>query len=135
VFGKLDYVTDIKVPGMLHGRMIRPPVAGALPVAVDDGSVHDIPGVRVIRDKGFIGIVAEREWDAVQAAERLRITWSEAVPPFPEMAALYDHIRQSPVVKREVPVATGEIDRGRGKTRLQGTTGRPWQSDCGRSAS
>jgi CO/xanthine dehydrogenase Mo-binding subunit len=110
VFGKLDYVTDIKVPGMLHGRMIRPPVAGALPVAVDDGSVRDLPGVRVIRDKGFIGIVTEREWDAVQAAERLHVTWSEAVPPFPEMAALYDHIRQASVVKREVQVATGEID-------------------------
>ena len=48
---------------MLHGRMIRPPVAGALPVAVDDGSVRDLPGVRVIRDKGFIGIVAEVEID------------------------------------------------------------------------
>ena len=110
VFGKLDYVTAIKVPGMLHGRMIRPLVAGALPVAVDDGSVRDLPGVRVIRDKGFIGIVTEREWDAVQAAERLHVTWSEAVPPFPEMAALYDHIRQASVVKREVQVATGEID-------------------------
>ena len=110
VFGKLYYVTDIKVPGMLHGRMIRPLVAGALPVAVDDGSVRDLPGVRVIRDKGFIGIVTEREWDAVQAAERLHVTWSEAVPPFPEMAALYDHIRQASVVKREVQVATGEID-------------------------
>ena len=110
VFGNLDYVTDIKVPGMLHGRMIRPPVAGALPVVVDEGSVHDIAGVRVIRDKGFIGIVAGREWDAVQAAERLQVTWSEAQPPFPEMAALYDHIRQATVVKREVPVATGEID-------------------------
>ena len=110
VFGKLDYVTDTKVPGMLHGRMIRPPVAGALPVAVDDGSVRDLPGVRVIRDKGFIAVVAEREWDAVQAAERLHVTWSEAMPPFPEMAALYDHIRQAPVVKREVPVASGEID-------------------------
>ncbi|MGB9649999.1 MAG: molybdopterin cofactor-binding domain-containing protein, partial [Stellaceae bacterium] len=110
VFGKLYYVTDIKVPGMLHGRMIRPLVAGALPVAVDDGSVRDLPGVRVIRDKGFIGVVAEREWDAVQAAERLHVTWSEAVPPFPEMAALYDHIRQASVVKREVQVATGEID-------------------------
>jgi CO/xanthine dehydrogenase Mo-binding subunit len=110
VFGRLDYVTDIKVPGMLHGRMIRPPVAGAVPVAVDDGPVNDIPGIRVVRDKGFIGIVAEREWDAVQAAERLRVTWSDAAPPFPEMAALYDHIRQAPVLKRDVPVATGEID-------------------------
>ncbi len=53
VFGKLDYVTDIKVPGMLHGRMIRPPVAGASPVAIDEGSVHDLPGIRVIRDKGL----------------------------------------------------------------------------------
>jgi CO/xanthine dehydrogenase Mo-binding subunit len=110
VFGKLDYVTDVKVPGMLHGRMIRPPMAGAVPVAVDEGSVHDIPGVQIVRDKGFIGIVAEHEWDAVQAAERLAVTWSEAPPPFPEMTALYDHIRAAPVTKREVPVATGEID-------------------------
>jgi CO/xanthine dehydrogenase Mo-binding subunit len=109
VFGQLDYVTDVKVPGMLHGRMIRPPVAGAMPVAVDESSVRDIPGVRVVHDKGFLGILAEREWDAVQAAERL-VTWSEAAPPFPENSALYHHIRQAPVVKREVPVATGEID-------------------------
>jgi nicotinate dehydrogenase subunit B len=110
VLGQLNYVTDVKVPGMLHGRMLRPPVAGALPVAVDEGSVHDIPGVRIVRDKGFLGVVADHEWDAVQAAERLQVTWSDAAPPFPEMAALYDHIRQAPVTKREVPVATGEID-------------------------
>ena len=78
VFGKLDYVTDIKVPGMLHGRMIRPPVAGAVPVAVDESSTHDIPGVRIVHDKGFVGIVADCEWDAVQAAERLAVKWSEA---------------------------------------------------------
>src|SRR5438094_2468775 len=110
VFGTLDYVTDVKVPGMLHGRMIRPPVAGAVPLAVDESSVRDIPDVRVVRDKGFLGLVAEREWDAVQAAERLQVTWSDPPPPFPENAALYHHIRQAPVVKREVPVATGEID-------------------------
>src|SRR5271167_3171767 len=104
VFGKLDYVTDIKVPGMLHGRMIRPPVAGAVPVAVDENSTHDIPGVRVVHDKGFIGIVADREWDAVQAAERLAVKWSKPPPPFPEMTALYDHIRAAPVVKGEAPV-------------------------------
>jgi nicotinate dehydrogenase subunit B len=50
----------MKVPGMLHGRMIRPPVAGAMPLALDQSSVHDVPGIRVVRDKGFIGIVAER---------------------------------------------------------------------------
>ena len=69
VFGKLDYVTDIKVPGMLHGRMIRPPVAGAVPVAVDESSVKDIPGVRrSCSKKGFIGVVAPKEWDAIRAA-------------------------------------------------------------------
>jgi nicotinate dehydrogenase subunit B len=66
--------------------------------------------VRVVYDKGFLGVVAEREWDAVQAAERLGVTWSAAIPPFPEIASLYDHIRAAPVVKREVPVARGEID-------------------------
>ena len=110
VFGKLDYVTDVKVPEMLHGRTIRPPVASAMPVEVDEGSVRDIPGVRVVRDKGFLGIVAEQEWDAVQAAERLKVTWSEVPPPFPENSALYQHIRQAPVVEREVPVALGDID-------------------------
>jgi CO/xanthine dehydrogenase Mo-binding subunit len=88
VFGQLDYVTDIKVPGMLHGRMIRPPVAGAVPVALDEASIRDIPGVRVVHDQGFLGVVGEREWDAVQAAERLKVTWSEVKPPFPENSAL-----------------------------------------------
>src|SRR5262249_937966 len=56
VFGKLDYVTDVKVPGMLHGRMIRPPVAGAEPVAGDEGAVRDIPGSRVGHEKGVLSI-------------------------------------------------------------------------------
>jgi hypothetical protein len=56
VFGTLDSVTDTKVSGMLQGRMVRSPVAGAVPVAVDEGSVRDIPGGRVVRDKGFLGI-------------------------------------------------------------------------------
>jgi len=48
VFARLDYVTDVKVADMLHGRMIRPPVAGAVPVEVDEHSVSEIPGVRVV---------------------------------------------------------------------------------------
>jgi len=93
------------------GRTILPLVAGAVPVAVDEGSVRDIPGVQIVRDKGFLGIFAAREWDAVQAAERIAVTWSEAAPPLHENAVLYQHIRQAPVVKREVPGATGEVDQ------------------------
>jgi nicotinate dehydrogenase subunit B len=116
VFGTLDYVTDVKVPGMLHGRMIRPPVAGAVPVAVDEGSVRDIPGVRVVHDKGFLGIVAEREWDAVQAAERLEVTWSEPAPPFPDGGTLRPH-----------PQGPGRQTRGAGHDRRD----RPGLRRCG----
>ena len=70
VFAQEDFVTDVKVPGMVHGRMIRPAVAGSVPVKVDESSVKDIPGVKVVWDKGFLGVVADREWDAIQAARK-----------------------------------------------------------------
>ena len=110
VFGRMDFVTDVAVPGMVHGRMIRPPVAGAVPVAVDQDSVKDIPGARIVWDQGFLGVVADKEWDAIQAAQRLAVTWSDATPPFPAHDALYDHIRQAPIVKREVEVENGAVD-------------------------
>ena len=53
VFAQEDFVTDVKVPGMVHGRMIRPAVAGAVPVQVDESSIKDIPGAKVVWDKGF----------------------------------------------------------------------------------
>ena len=64
-----DFCTDVKVPGMVHGRMIRPAVAGAVPVKVDEGSIKDIPGAKVVWDKGFLGVVADKEWDAIKAAQ------------------------------------------------------------------
>lgn len=110
VFARLDYVTDLKLPGMLHGRMIRPPVAGALPVAVEESSLRDIPGVRVVREKGFLAVVAEKEWNAIRAAERLKVTWSDGRPPFPDQGAIYDHIRKAPVTTRKVDVEEGAVE-------------------------
>ena len=66
--------------------------------------------MKVVRDKAFLGVVAEREWDAIQAAERLKVTWSKAKPPFPDQKALYDHIRQAPVRKREDVKPVGNVD-------------------------
>ncbi len=102
VYAQEDFCTDVKVPGMVHGRMIRPAVAGALPVKVDESSIKDIPGARVVWDKGFLGVVADKEWDAIRAAEKLKVEWSDAKPPFPNQAALYDHIRAAPVRKHEI---------------------------------
>jgi CO/xanthine dehydrogenase Mo-binding subunit len=110
VFARLDYVTDVTVPGMLHGRIIRTPVAGAVPVEVDEQSVGEIPGVRVVWKQGFLGLVAEKEWNAIRAAERLKVTWSKAEQPFPDQAALYDHLRKAPVRHREIPVQEGAIE-------------------------
>jgi CO/xanthine dehydrogenase Mo-binding subunit len=102
VFAQQDFCTDVKVPGMMHGRMIRPAIAGAVPVRVDESSVKDIPGARVVWKEGFLGVVADKEWDAIKASQQLKVEWSDAKPPFPDQAALYDHIRKTPARKREV---------------------------------
>ena len=110
VFAQEDFVTDVKVPGMVHGRTIRPGVAGAVPVKVDESSIKDIPGAKVVWDKGFLGVVADKEWDAIQAAQKLKVEWSKVDQPFPEQASLYDHIRKSSVRKRSVDKENGNVD-------------------------
>jgi CO/xanthine dehydrogenase Mo-binding subunit len=110
VFARHRFVTDIRLPGMLHARMIRPAVAGSVPEAVDTASIADIPGARVVWRQGFLGVAAPREWDAIQAAGTLKVTWSEAKPPFPGNAALYDHIRAATPITRKEPVKQGDAD-------------------------
>jgi nicotinate dehydrogenase subunit B len=110
VFAQHDYCTDIKVPGMLHARMIRPAVAGAVPVKVDEASIKDIPGAKVVWQEGFLGVLAPREWDAIQAMQKLKVEWSQVAPPFPSQTALYDHIRKAPVRKRNVEKQNGDVD-------------------------
>lgn len=107
-FARHDYVTDIRLPGMLHARMIRPPVAGAKPTAVDEASLAGIPNARVVWKDGFLAVAAPREWDAIRAAEALKVEWSPVPPPFPEQAAIYDHIRNAPAAKRGVPMQQGD---------------------------
>ena len=85
---------------MPHARMIRPTVAGAVPVAVDESSIKDIPGAKVVQIKDFLAVVAEKEWNAVKAAKALKVTWSQSKPNFPGHDKLYDHIRKAPVVVR-----------------------------------
>jgi nicotinate dehydrogenase subunit B len=99
VLGTGDFVTDIKVPGMVHARMVMPPVAGAEPTAVDESSVKNIPGVQIVREKAFLAVVAPKEWDAIKAARQLKVTWSDVKPPFVVQKELYNHIRAAPVAK------------------------------------
>jgi CO/xanthine dehydrogenase Mo-binding subunit len=111
LLGTAENMVDVKLPGMLHGRMIRPPVAGAVPVAVDEASVKNIPGVKVVWQKDFIGLVAPKQWDAIRAARQLKVTWSDVKPPFPDQKEIYNHIRNGKSMHRDEDVkAGGDID-------------------------
>ncbi|HTJ56640.1 MAG TPA: molybdopterin cofactor-binding domain-containing protein [Devosiaceae bacterium] len=72
VTGQLTYIHDVKVDGMLHGRVVRPFGIGAQLVSVDETGLKDIPGfVQVVRRGNFLGVVAETQWAAIQAADKL----------------------------------------------------------------
>jgi CO/xanthine dehydrogenase Mo-binding subunit len=108
-FGRLEYVTDVKIPGMLHARVVRPPTAGCGPLTVDESSIAGIPA-RVVREKEVIAVVAEREWDAVRAARQLKVTWTPPCTPFPTTDTLHDHIRQAKGVGNATPVNKGDVE-------------------------
>lgn len=97
VLATTEFCHHVNVPGMLHARTLRPPVANAVPVRVDESSIADIPGARVVRRGDFLAVVAPNEWHAIKAARTLRVTWSETTPPFPRSDALFEHIRRAPV--------------------------------------
>ncbi len=112
VFATEDFVTDVRLPGMLHGRVVRPPAAGASVQAVDDSSIADIPGVRVVHKGDFVAVVAEKEWNAIRASRALKVTWSQPANAFPEPATLYDVIRAAPSTKSDTPINTGKLEDG-----------------------
>jgi nicotinate dehydrogenase subunit B len=112
VFGTLEMVNDVRLPNMLHARMIRPTIAGAVPVSVDEASIKDIPGAKVVWIKDLLAVVAEREWSAVKAARALKVTWSESMPNFPGHDKLHEHIRKAPVVKRGIQRENGNVEEG-----------------------
>ena len=109
VFGTGGNIADVKVPGMLHARVIRTPVAGGLAEKVDEASIKHIAGARVVREKNFLAVVAEREWDAVRAAKELKVTWSASPKPFPAFEKLHAHIRQAPTRKRTEEQKKGDV--------------------------
>ena len=96
VTGEFEFVHNVRVPGMLHGRVVRPPAVGATVMSVDEGSVKNLAGVvKVVVKKNFVGVVAEKPWQAIQAASQLKVTWS-AGAGLPSHATFYAHMRTQP---------------------------------------
>jgi nicotinate dehydrogenase subunit B len=115
--GELVYVHDMRVPGMLHGRVVRPPYAGVDAgafvgtslIAVDEGSVRDIPGlVAVVRIGDFVGVVAEREENAVKAAAQLKVSW-KPTPTLPDLGDVETALRANPSTPRTL-IDKGDVD-------------------------
>src|SRR5262249_39851683 len=71
VTGTFVYMQDVRMPGMLHGRVVRPPAVGAVLGDVDEGSIGDIATARVVRQGNFLAVVARNEWAAIKAARQL----------------------------------------------------------------
>ncbi|MGZ3273580.1 MAG: molybdopterin cofactor-binding domain-containing protein [Caulobacteraceae bacterium] len=130
VFGKYRYSADVRLPGMLHGRAVRPPVAGAKVVAVDEASIAAIPGARVVRKGDFVGVVAQKEWNAIQAARLLKIIWSDARPSLIDSETLFDHIRTTEPEKRQVVTEASGVDQAmaNGGTQVSAEYQWPFQS-------
>src|SRR5262249_5888138 len=96
IFGRHPYVHDLRIPGMLHGRVVRAPAPGARVESVDESTLKGLsPDVRVLRKGGFIGVVAEREEDAIRAASELGVKWN-AGPMLPRMEDLPSALRATP---------------------------------------
>src|SRR5438132_10745874 len=115
--GELVYVHDMRVPGMLHGRVVRPPYAGVdvgdfignSLIAVDESSVRDIPGlVAVVRIGDFVGVVAEREENAIKAAAQLKLSWMP-MPTLPDLKAIETALRANPSTPRTL-IDKGDVD-------------------------
>jgi CO/xanthine dehydrogenase Mo-binding subunit len=107
------YVHDLRLDGMLHGRVLRPYVrtmegTGRI-VEVDDTDALAMPGVvAVVRNGDFLGVVAETEWEAILAAEAMRVTWATD-PPLPRREDMHDRMRTEPSDDTE-PLHRGDVD-------------------------
>jgi len=115
VFGQFTYMQDFRVPGMLHGRVVRPPAFGANLESVDESSIKGVAGVmKVVRQGNFLAVVAESEWGAIKAARQLKTSWSKA-ETLPDAAKLWEHVRESKVAKDEVTSNVGNTSEALGK--------------------
>ncbi len=102
--GAYRYMQHQRLPDMLHGRVVRPRGQGAYKdgvqiVSIDESSIAAITGARVLRKGNFVGVVAEREWDAVKAARDLQVVWSQP-ENLPGNAELFHRMEASATTDR-----------------------------------
>ena len=112
VDGSLKWAVDVRLPGMVHARNVRPPVAGAKLVSIDESSVRALPGfIRVVSKRNYVAVICEREEQAIKAARQLKLAWQKPrLPPFPHSDDLYRFIRTATPTSSTRPTAVGNLE-------------------------
>jgi CO/xanthine dehydrogenase Mo-binding subunit len=135
VRGTYQFVQHVRLPGMLHGRVVWPRGQGAhgisnpAIVSIDESSIKDIPGARIVRRKNLVGVVAEREWDAVRAARQLKVTWEPFAAALPGHEGLFESFRTAET-NDLIDTDTGDVNAAvaRGTHVISSTYRGPYQS-------
>src|SRR5207247_4136921 len=108
--GQFEFVHNVRVPGMLHGRVVRPPEVGATLVRVDESSVNTLPGfVKVVVHKNFVGVVAEKPWQAMQMASGLKAEWTKG-SGLPAQETFYQYLRDQKQSRDAYVVNSKDVD-------------------------
>jgi len=108
--GQFEYVHNVRMPGMLHGQVVRPAAVGAMLVRVDETSVQGLPGlVKVVVKKNFVGVVAEKPWQALQVAEKLKVTWTPG-SRLPSQQSFHEYLRTQKPTRDTLVVNSKDLD-------------------------
>ena len=146
VSGSFTYIHNVRVPGMLHGRIVRPRGQAAYAfgnpiVSIDESSIKHIPNVRIVRKNDFLGVVAPHEYDAIQAAAQLKVKWADPPAVLPGNGNQYQAMRDLDRAGKTVwsnspdfapPVDSGDIEKGLASAAhvVSGTFNWPTNSHC-----
>ncbi len=106
------WAVDVKLPGMVHARNVKPPYACAKLTGVDESSVKNLPGFIKVMNKGnYVAVVCEREEQAVKAARQLKTTWEKpATAPFPSSEDLFNYLRAAKPAAGSTPAPEGDSE-------------------------
>ena len=108
VTGQFEYAHDVRLPGMLHARVVRADALGARLQSVDDSQARKVTGfVQTVRKGDFVAVVAKSEWAAVKAARAIKLTWSTGTG-LPDKATVFDYWRKQPLAKEEATQKVGD---------------------------
>ncbi len=112
VDGSTKWAVDVKLPGMVHARNVKPPYACAKLTGIDESPVKNLPGFIKVMNKGnYVAVVCEREEQAIRAARQLKTTWEKpATAPFPASEDLFNYLRAAKPAAAATPAPEGDAE-------------------------